>query len=266
MKVPEQEIEAGLETQFWQMAQDTNNGATPVVVKKKGSPAKANFYKIASRSLFVKWENLWNSFSTSRKFGWIVRWVSLPFGGHYGAGGWPGSGYSAFVFENSYNYKNNLPLQLDWLIYPLAGTEILTNGSFTGSASGWFLQYGFSYSANMLRIIEVSSGQWGLINQNPLLIKPNGSYKLKFDIYLKKQENGLNPYCRIQLGDNANVYTTLDLNPYKEAGWQTIEIDLTANVENYIQTNWRLALRFKELNNYYSEYSYFDNFSLKENV
>lgn len=264
MKLPELNIPDGLEQAFFNVVQFLGGKSGDVYISHKTKPARKYYSYIAFRSLFVKWQDLWNSFSESRKKGWTNYWATLPFGGHWGAGGFPGSGFSAFVYVNAPRYKLGQALLLDPPIYPPPGTELLKNGSFTGSAQYWFLQYGWSYDNNQIRIVENQSGQNSIVNQNPVLLQHAHTYRLNFDLNLKKQETGLYTYCKIQIGDNPDIQYTYALFPFINKGWKNVTIDLTASVIYNISDNVRLKFTFYQLDNYYSEYSYLDNISLKE--
>lgn len=106
-------IPSGLEDLFNKILALGNAGTSlqfkpPVVVKTAIKKARLN-----NRSLFVLWYELYDGFSTGRKTAWTSYWGSLPFGSHTGAGGWPGSGFSAFVYANAPRYKAGLDLLLD---------------------------------------------------------------------------------------------------------------------------------------------------------
>lgn len=113
MKLPSLEIPPGLEDAFYKVVQFLGGQSGEVYISHKTTPAKKYFSYIAKRSFFVKWQSLWDSFLPDRVARWTAYWQTLPFGGHWGAGGYPGSGYSAFVYLNAPRYKLGLPLILD---------------------------------------------------------------------------------------------------------------------------------------------------------
>ena len=134
MKIPEQEIEAGLEIPFWNMCQATDNITKDVVVNHRQRPARGNFSYVANRSLFVKWQSLYDNFEQSRKDAWTSYWITLPFGGHFGANGYPGSGYSAFIYVNAPHYQ----LGQDLLLDPPSTWISLSFADFSAGLSPWY--------------------------------------------------------------------------------------------------------------------------------
>jgi hypothetical protein len=188
MKVPEQDIEAGLETSFWNMCQVVGNSTSEVVGKKKGSPAKNNFYNVAKNSLFVKWESLWDSFLQSRKNAWTSYWLTLPFGDHMGAGGYPGSGYSAFVYLNAPRYQ----LGQDLLLDPPGFPELVFNGDFALGANGWDLYGGAYYSNGAIHLNATKfSSEFSLLLEKGITFVPEALYRLQFDFSVS------NSYCEV---------------------------------------------------------------------
>lgn len=69
--------------------------------------------KRLAASLFLRWQSLYNGFTVIRREAWQLYWATLPFGGHNGANGYPGSGFSAFVYVNAPRLKAGLSLLLD---------------------------------------------------------------------------------------------------------------------------------------------------------
>lgn len=115
--------------------------ATAAGFKKRPSAGDAKKRAIRrGQSLFLLWQSLYDGFDGTRKGKWTTYWGTLPFGGHTGAGGWPGSGYSAFVYVNAPRYKNGEDLLLD----PPGGygPELILNGDFAGNADNWILDAG----------------------------------------------------------------------------------------------------------------------------
>lgn len=122
------DIPPGLITQFENALTYVVRGLTPTLSKRKPKVSYASQISFANYSLFVKWKDLWGSFLAPRKLAWAIYWESLPFGAHSGSGGWPGSGYSAFIYVNAPRYMAGLELLLD----PPAewGTEICPDPFF----------------------------------------------------------------------------------------------------------------------------------------
>ncbi len=52
-------------------------------------------------SLFIRWHNLYNALTDAQKLNWTEIWEDTAFGDHGGANGWPGSGFSAFIWINA---------------------------------------------------------------------------------------------------------------------------------------------------------------------
>jgi len=102
--------------------------------------------KTAERSLFRKFQFYYDQLDDTEKSRWQDYWGTLPFGSHAGARGWPGSGYSAFVYINAQKLRANLPM----LYYAPGELELCFNGSFTGNANGWTLTNGCTYGSNRL--------------------------------------------------------------------------------------------------------------------
>lgn len=113
MKIEGLNIIAGLEEAFWKIFQPQNAETQNVLLSRITPASTKKKSALALRSLFVLWESLWDSFTQTRKDAWQTYWSTLPFGDHSGLHGWPGSGYSAFVYVNAPRYKLGLPLLLD---------------------------------------------------------------------------------------------------------------------------------------------------------
>ena len=127
------DIPLGLEDAFFRIFQFGNNIDQSVLLAKSAVPTRQKKKVWNIKSLFVKWQGLYNGLSGSRHTAWTNYWLTLPFGSHVGAGGWPGSGFSAFVYVNAPRYRDNLDLLLD----PPAFTELLLNGDFSAGGSDW---------------------------------------------------------------------------------------------------------------------------------
>jgi hypothetical protein len=129
------EIPQGLEDFFWEVVFGIQGKQTFTIGMKRQLDSRIRTYKIIERSLFVKWQSLYNSFTSTRRHNWDEYWATLPFGSLGGPDYWPGSGYSAFVYVNAPRYKAGLDLILDAPLYP----ELVYNGNFDVDLSGWVL-------------------------------------------------------------------------------------------------------------------------------
>ncbi len=107
------DIPPGLLDAWTKIFQFTDNTTQDNFIIKSAVPTRQKKTAWNIRSLFVRWQSLYDGFDTSRKASWTSYWGILPFGTHSGAGGWPGSGYSAFVYVNAPRYKAGLDLLLD---------------------------------------------------------------------------------------------------------------------------------------------------------
>lgn len=106
---------------------------------------KSTFRKkqdLRGRSLFIALESTWRGFDSTRRNAWQSYWETLPFGSHSGSNGWPGSGYSAFVYVNAPRIKANLDLLLD----PPLSSQLLLDPDLTGEGDLWTLE-GFEYTS-----------------------------------------------------------------------------------------------------------------------
>lgn len=126
------DIPPELETLFNALLSLGNNssslGKRPVV--SSGDTLKKRV--LNNRSLFILWKSLYDGFDSTRKGAWQLYWATLPFGSHSGSNGWPGSGYSAFVYVNAPIYKVGGDLQLD-----PPTINIVVNGGFSPTPDPW---------------------------------------------------------------------------------------------------------------------------------
>lgn len=132
--VPFLDIIVGLEEAYFKIVQFGSAVLSDTIRLRRSSPARSRYYLYSENSLMVRWDSLYNSFDTARKGRWTNYWATLPFGSHGGANGYPGSGFSAFIYANAPRYKNGYSL---WLDPPILGTELITNGDFLTDLSGW---------------------------------------------------------------------------------------------------------------------------------
>lgn len=126
MKVPDLSIPSGLEEAYMKVVQFGSASAQNVILKRRSSPARARFFYVGNRSLFIRWQSLYDSFTVTRRGHWTTFWESLPFGNHAGLNGYPGSGYSAFIYINAPRYEKGLSLLLEPPI-PILGTRFFSN-------------------------------------------------------------------------------------------------------------------------------------------
>jgi hypothetical protein len=145
------DIPPGLEDAFWSIFQFSNTSQNVLNVKSS-IPTRHKNAISKMNSLFVKWQSLYNGLSSARHIAWTSYWETLPFGSHGGANGWPGSGYSAFIYVNAPRYANGLSLLLDPPAYP----ELVPNGGFVGGYSPWTLFENMTWSANQLNFISTT--------------------------------------------------------------------------------------------------------------
>lgn len=89
---------------------------------------------LRGRSIFVALAPTYDGLSDDRKSAWTTYWATLPFGTHSGAGGWPGSGFSAFSYVNAPLYVTGADLILD---APGFGGELVLNPAFVTDDSNW---------------------------------------------------------------------------------------------------------------------------------
>ena len=157
-KITGLDIPPGLITQYQSVLTLAFYNANPTIKKRKYPVSYAQRISFANGSLFVKWQNLWGSFLAPRKLSWALYWETLPFGAHSGTGGWPGSGYSAFIYVNAPRYMAGLELLLDppttW------GTEICPDPYFE-NAGLWTLNDNCNITGGKLIIPSVGGSYEG---------------------------------------------------------------------------------------------------------
>jgi hypothetical protein len=109
MIAPDIQIPAGLEEAFAGVISLLGGNNPNTIISAKPSPARKNFRIVGDRSLFRTWQNLYKTFPQPQKDLWRDYWITLPFGTHAGNNGYPGSGYSAFIYINAPRYHLGLP-------------------------------------------------------------------------------------------------------------------------------------------------------------
>jgi hypothetical protein len=255
-------IPAGLESLFWQIFRPQTIPDIVSLVTQTKTTQKRTYGNLVARSFFVMWQSLYDSFIAARRARWTAYWLTLPFGSHSGAGGWPGSGFSAFVFVNAPRYKQGLDLLLDPPGYIPPGTELLINGDFTGGYSPWAKGTQWLYDSNQMKISFSTPPQSDLWQDNLPLIYQN-TYHLKFDIKMGPRSVPRHGVAKIYLGAYYTLVDTIDLSGFPDNSWQTIDRDIVSNTDSPPAGAHILNFRLDELNPVYPYYTYVDNFSLK---
>lgn len=171
------DIPPGLEDAYWAIMQFADGTTQNKVVAKNSTPTRHRRNLLYVKSLFVKWQSLYDSFDSARRASWTVYWESLPFGSHGGANGWPGSGYSAFVYVNAPRYANGLALLLDPPV-----SNLILNGSFTGNADHWLLAEAFYNDNNVKFPVESYDDNVGFINQDNDSLLDGVQYHVSIDL------------------------------------------------------------------------------------
>lgn len=228
VKFDELDIISGLEQAFFNIWQLNNKDTALAMYGKRTSPARKNFSRVGSRSYFVQLQSLYDSFTTMRRSAWDAYWATLPFGSHAGANGYPGSGYSAFIYVNAPLWKVGDDLILD----PPMIDNLLVNGTFDGTLDPWYVGDGWLYGDDF---VYINPGDWGgvpLGQELPSLID-GASYHIKYDVRLNANNfENTGPCSAIvspDLGDNSDGDNVIDLQPYADGTWHTVEQDITCH-------------------------------------
>lgn len=111
-----------------------NSGTTLGYRYSPSSRSPARRTALSVRSLLVILQPIWYDLTGAQYDAWEAYWSTLPFGPHSGLNGWPGSGFSAFVYENAKCYRAGL----DWMLWPPT-YNMVYNGDFALGSSGWTL-------------------------------------------------------------------------------------------------------------------------------
>jgi hypothetical protein len=232
MIAPNIEIPPGLEEAYFG-AVALLGGVNPnTIMSRKGSPAKKNFARVFSRSLFVIWESIWDSFDSTRKTAWTNYWITLPFGSHSGSSGWPGSGYSAFVYFNAPRYRDGLDLILD------PPTNLLLNGSFDGFVP-WFWGEAWFYNTDKMSVDEATD--WGLsayLTQDVTVedsVSYHVSFKIRFNPLNLEGTGDSSVDIAIGLGNDGALQITVPGLHYSDADYHTLEYDIVADVNPFAE-------------------------------
>ncbi len=162
-------------------------GDTQTAITK---PPKQIYYKridTRGRSDFIIFAPIYNPLSSARHIAWTAYWGTLPFGSHSGAGGWPGSGFSAFVYVNAPRYKNGDDLLLD----PpgVLGPELCTNPDFEFNADSWALD-GMEWVSGSLRALVDSDEYIGNATQDFGGNLDSGMYRVQVTVTIPEGVSG----------------------------------------------------------------------------
>lgn len=168
------DIPPELETLFNALLSLGNNssslGKRPVV--SSGDTLKKRV--LNNRSLFILWKSLYDGFDSTRKGAWQLYWATLPFGSHSGSNGWPGSGYSAFVYINAPIYRVGGDLLLD-----PPSTNIIVDPNFTMGNAWWDFDDTADWESHD-GFARCTGGTNGLFSGD--MSSPPGAYALDFDV------------------------------------------------------------------------------------
>lgn len=229
MIAPLIDIPAGLESAYQAVVSFLGGNNPNTIITTRPSPAKKNYSVLGSRSLFVQFRDTYNALSGARHIAWRSYWISLPFGSHAGAGGYPGSGFSAFVYVNAPRYQAGLDLLLD----PPAIGNLLVNPSFVGSVSPWELGTGWSYVSGLVRILAGDySGYLSYVRQNVPAIEDTLSYHIKI-VFRAPADNFENDgpasvFFSFGVGADSHLVPQADLSSLCTGNVEVYETDMTA--------------------------------------
>ena len=153
--------------------------STDTLMKRRSSVSQAKKKQIVGYSLFLLWQDLWSSFLAPRRDAWQAYWATLPFGAHSGENGWPGSGYSAFVYVNAPRYAAGLDLLLD----PpnLYGPELLASPNFEDEAD-WLLDENAEWSVGAITVQPDGNEYFGIAYQTFAEGLENGMYHIELNV------------------------------------------------------------------------------------
>lgn len=168
------DIPLELETLFNKLLSLGNNSAS---LGKRPTPSSGDTLKkrvLNNRSLFLLWQSLYDGFDPTRKSAWQTYWATLPFGSHSGGNGWPGSGYSAFVYINAPLYKAGSDLQLD----PPSG-NLIRNPTFLLPGDEWDFEDAPEWTCHD-GYASSDTGSNGLFQLVNSLFA--GTYRIEFDV------------------------------------------------------------------------------------
>lgn len=263
MRVDDLDIPAGLEESYFKVVQFGSASAQNVILLRRSPPARSRRWTISERSLFVRFQSLWALFDSARRTRWQVYWATLPFGDHGGADGYPGSGYSGFIYVNAPRYASDLALLLDPPDYPPPSTELFTNGSMFSNLNGWsFGPFGDSFFDN--HSIRFEDSNIYFLQQNLSILQPGTSYHLKFDVLVTQPSFvPVNPWV-LRCVFNETPILSIDLIPYQDNAWHTLDFDFsTSDIPGAeLPSVFALSNDGSPANTFYGN---FKNWSLKRN-
>lgn len=159
MIAPNIDIPPGLESAYYAVVR-AMSGLNADAIGVQAYVAQKRSYKgFAQQSYFVLFNGVYDALSDARKIAWTSYWLTLPFGTHAGANGYPGSGFSAFIYVNAPRYKSGL----DFLLDPPTTTNLWPNGDFHLGATGWNINSAFDISSGKLNCVSGQGGGDALI-------------------------------------------------------------------------------------------------------
>lgn len=128
------DIPSGLEELFAKVLQLKPNIGVTGIGLTLPQQTKTKAKVTGSRSPFVRWQSLWQALNGTYKINWRFYWKILAHQNRPNAGGWPGSGFSGYVFINAPRYKagqtflDDAPLPL--AKYFIEPSDLLSSGVF----------------------------------------------------------------------------------------------------------------------------------------
>lgn len=213
------DIPPGLEDWYFDIMQFANGSTQEKVILKNNNPTRQRVSNWIGRSLFVKWKELYSGYDSARRARWDLYWGTLPFGSHGGANGYPGSGYSAFVYVNAPRYRDGL----DLLDEPPTGAGgLLLNYDFSQGDDNWVNNTGYAYVSNGNLVVPAQYYYGEIFYQNIGPVFEWTTYDVAFDVNVP-----LHGYCgvgsptvqvHIRAGDVGDE-EVLDLEQYAGQGW-----------------------------------------------
>ena len=178
-------IPAGLE-ELWQkvLALKPNN-LTLGVSLTSSQQHYAKKKRTAGRSYIPIFAPTYDALTLTQKTNWAAYWVGLPFGDHVGANGWPGSGFSAFLYVNAPRYKIGQDLLLD---APGTDGNLIPNSNFALDPfyNDWFGLYDADWIE--AQHVMLSRGEGALYYE---VFDLEVGQKVRFDLRCK----GLGPWA-----------------------------------------------------------------------
>lgn len=161
------DIPDGYKQAYFKVLQFANIAAADQVNLRNGPKSRFRLPSLKNRSLIVLWAPLFDSFTITRRNAWHAYW-----------GGWPGSGFSAFIEINAPRYRAGLSLLYD----PPGGlgNEILSNPSFASSADGWDLT-GFEYGGGKIVVPGYSGTAVGGFAMQTIPTQSDGIFRIEID-------------------------------------------------------------------------------------